>query len=156
MTPNEVEIEVMDIVIKHFEQMRKTVKNVANKEYLTLFSKLPLADKYELLALWLESQNTAVDKSISAGLSIMIPAFGTFCVNHPSVVFDQLKTDIANEFGYDSYRECPYEIKQKVNNLAKDKLQEDQEERRLNREERKTNGTYGVVPITPSFLKKDS
>jgi len=154
MTSNEVEIEVMDIVIKHLIKTAKTVKNTSVKEYLSKFNVLPLASKYELIAMWLESQNIAVNKSISAGLSIMVPALGTFCVNQPSVAFDELKRELANDYGYETYRECPFEIKQRVNNEAKDKLQEQQEARREYRESRKADGTLDIVPLLPSLLKK--
>lgn len=154
MTPNDAELAVIDIVIKQLVTMAKTVKNTKVKDYLEVFNKLPYSSKCELICIWLDSQNLAVAKSISAGLPIMVPAFGTFCVNHPSVVFNQLKTDIANEYGYDSYRECPFDIKQKVNNLAKDKLKEQQEARREYRENRKEEGTLGDVNITLDLLQK--
>jgi len=62
-------------------------------------------------------------------LKLVVPALGTFKINVPSLIFDDFKREIANEFGYRSFSDCPTDVKRVVNNIAKERQKEVQYER---------------------------
>jgi len=63
------------------------------------------------------------------GIPLVVPALGTFKINVPSLIFDDFKREIANEFGYRSFSDCPTDVKRVVNNIAKERQKEVQYER---------------------------
>lgn len=154
MTPNDAELDCLDIVIDHFKALVKTTKNPTSIDYLNKFNELSLGQKREILYDWICGQNLAVAESVKAGIPIMVPAFGTFCINSPTIIFNSFKTEIANEFGYSSYKACPKDIKVIVNNLAKERQKERQYEHINNVRELNNNGGIPEIKIAPSFIKK--
>ena len=129
MTPNEVELEVIDSVIDHLKVKAKHVVSDKLKEVYNEFNALSLAQKREIITEWLSCQQAAIYECVRAGLPIQVPALGTFKINTPSLIFADFKREVAAEFGYDSYSDCPDDIKRVVNNIAKERQKEVQYER---------------------------
>ena len=129
MTPNNVELDVIDAVIDHFKLKAKTVISEQLKKAYNDFNKLTLLQKREIIAEWVDCQNQAIYECVRAGLPIQVPALGTFKINTPSLIFADFKREVAAEFGYDSYSDCPEDIRKAVNNIAKERQKDVQYER---------------------------
>jgi len=60
MTPNEVELDVLDVVIAHLKVKVKSIKNAKAKAAYDTFNSLSLSQKREILIEWVDCQNKAI------------------------------------------------------------------------------------------------
>lgn len=154
MVLNDIEASVVDKVIEDMAQTVVTVKNIKVKSYLEDFLQLNTSTKREIIASWISGQNEAIAISLDAGIAITIPAFGTFSISAPNVIFKECRNRIAVEYGYNSYADCPKELRVVINNAAKEEQKEVQYARLRDAKILKENKGIKEFNVASDFLRK--